>query len=316
VPTVTDALLLLAGLALLTYASDKFVDGAVRVSNILQVSAVIIGALVIGFGTSAPELLVSALASSRGEQDIALGNIVGSNTANVLLVVGAAGLFAVLPITVSIWRRELRLMLVSVAALALVSFDRRITTVEAIGLLVGAVIAIGLIIYWARQDRAGARDLPGEIDEVAGGEHRLGPSIALTVAGLLGTLGGAQMLVVGASGLAETLGLSPAVIGLTIVAIGTSLPELVTAVAAARKGEKDLIVGNIVGSNIFNSLPVAGIAGLLDTTQLDDQFGVSLLVMVGACALFALLARTSFSVSRVEGAVLLACFVAATAVAV
>jgi cation:H+ antiporter len=312
---VLDALMLVAGLALLTYAADKFVIGAVRVATILQVSTVLVGALVIGFGTSAPELLVSALASASGRQDIALGNIVGSNSANVLLVVGAAAAFGILPITVRIWRQEIRLMLVAVAALAIVCADLRVTTVEAILLLVGAVAAIGLIIYWASRDRAAAMELADEIDDLAGGEHTLGGSALLTLLGLLGTLGGAQLLVEGASGLAEAIGLSEAVIGLTVVAIGTSLPELVTAVAAARHGENDLIIGNIVGSNIFNSLPVAGLAGLLDTTALDPQFRVSLVVMVLACLLFAAFARSAFQVHRREGAVLLVGFVAAMALA-
>lgn len=309
-----DLLFLLAGLGLLTYAADKFVQGAVRVATILQVSTVLVGALIIGFGTSAPELLVSALASIDGKQDIALGNIVGSNTANMLLVVGAAAAVGILPIAARIWRQEIRLMLVSVGVLALVTADRRITTVEAIILLVCAAAAIGLIIWWAGRDRAAAMELQGEIQELAGGEHSLLGSSLLTLVGLVGTIGGAQLLVDGASGVAATLGLSEAVIGLTIVAIGTSLPELVTAAAAARREENDLIIGNIVGSNIFNSLPVAGVAGILDTTPLDDQFGLSLLIMLAACGLFALFARNGFEIKRAEGGVLLAAFVVATVV--
>lgn len=309
-----DALFLVAGLALLTYAADKFVLGAVRVATILQVSVVVVGALVIGFGTSAPELLVSALASLDGNQDIALGNIVGSNTANVLLVIGAAAAFGILPITVRIWRQEIRLMLVAVGLLALVTYDGQVTTLDALILLASAVASIGLILFWASRDRAAAAELQDEVGELAGGEHGLGASVALTVAGLLGTLAGAQLLVDGAAGLAEAIGLSQAVIGLTVVAVGTSLPELVTAVAAARRSENDLIIGNIVGSNIFNSLPVAGVAGLLDTTRLDPQFRISLLLMVGACVAFAVFARTGFRVRRREGGILLAGFVAATAV--
>ncbi len=312
---MSDALFLIVGLVLLTVAADRFVIGAVRVATLLRVSTVLVGALVVGFGTSAPELLVSALASSAGKQDIALGNIVGSNTANVLLVVGAAAIFGTLPITVRIWRQEIRLMLVAVLGLALVCADRRVTTLEAVGLLVFAVVSVGLIILWASRDRAAAAELEDEISELVGGEHRLGPSVLLTVAGLIGTLAGAQLLVVGASRLATSLGLSEAVIGLTIVAIGTSLPELVTAVAAARRGENDLIIGNVVGSNIFNSLPVAGIAGLLDTTTLAPQFSRSLVVMLLSCLLFAVFARRAFHVTRPEGMVLLTVFVVATVLA-
>ncbi|CAN5143964.1 calcium/sodium antiporter [soil metagenome] len=310
-----DALYVLVGLVLLTYAADRFVLGAVRIATALRVSVVVVGALVIGFGTSAPELLVSALASLDGKQDIALGNIVGSNTANMLLVVGAAAAFSRLPITSQVWRREIRLMLVSVVALAVVCADLQVTTAEAVGLLGGAVAAIGLIMFWASRDRVAADKLLAEVDGYAG-ETDLARSALLTLGGLIGTLAGAQLLVVGAAGLATTIGLSEAVIGLTVVAIGTSLPELVTATAAARRGESELIVGNVVGSNIFNSLPVAGVAGVLDTTPLDPQFLVSLGVMIAACALFALFARSGFQVRRREGGILLVAFVVATALAV
>ncbi|WP_341253427.1 calcium/sodium antiporter [Euzebya pacifica] len=309
---MSDALFLLAGLAVLTFSADRFVEGAAGVSTLLNVPIVVVGAVVIGFGTSAPELLVSALASVDGRQDIAIGNIVGSNMANLTLVAGAAAAFAILPITLRIWQREIRLMLFPVGLLALVSFDLRIQNFEAVGLLVAAVVCIGLITWWAIEDRRAGRD--DLSDEVASYVQDLTMRRAwtLTGLGLLGTLGGAQMLVTGAAGLATTLGVPEAVIGLTIVAVGTSLPELVTAVAAARRDERDLIVGNVVGSNIFNSLPVAGIAGLLDTTPLDGQLTLSLGLMIGVCILFAIFARRGFQIERTEGLVLLGAFVAAT----
>lgn len=309
---MSDALFLLAGLAVLTFSADRFVEGAAGVSTLLNVPIVVVGAVVIGFGTSAPELLVSALASIDGRQDIAIGNIVGSNMANLTLVAGAAAAFAILPITLRIWQREIRLMLFAVGLLALVSFDLRIQNFEAVGLLVAAVVCIGLITWWAIEDRRAGRD--DLSDEVASYVQDLTMRRAwtLTGLGLLGTLGGAQMLVTGAAGLATTLGVPEAVIGLTIVAVGTSLPELVTAVAAARRDERDLIVGNVVGSNIFNSLPVAGIAGLLDTTPLDGQLTLSLGLMIGVCILFAIFARRGFQIERTEGLVLLGAFVAAT----
>ena len=309
---MSDALFLLAGLAVLTFSADRFVEGAAGVSTLLNVPIVVVGAVVIGFGTSAPELLVSALASIDGRQDIAIGNIVGSNMANLTLVAGAAAAFAILPITLRIWQREIRLMLFAVGLLALVSFDLRIQNFEAVGLLVAAVVCIGLITWWAIEDRRAGRD--DLSDEVASYVQDLTMRRAwtLTGLGLLGTLGGAQMLVTGAAGLATTLGVPEAVIGLTIVAVGTSLPELVTAVAAARRDERDLIVGNVVGSNIFNSLPVAGIAGLLDTTPLDGQLTLSIGLMIGVCILFAIFARRGFQIERTEGLVLLGAFVAAT----
>lgn len=308
-----DLLLLLGGLGLLTVAADRFVLGAARLSAALKVSPVIVGAIVIGFGTSAPEFLVTILATLQGSQALAFGNVVGSNTANVLLVLGAAAVVRPLAVGTATLRRELPLMLAAVGLLALVSVDGRVTGLDATVLLVAAAGVIGFIVVVGLRDREAAAALAAEVEEYAGAAA---PSLArsglLTVLGLVGTLAGAQMLVQGAVGLARTVGISEAVIGLTIVAIGTSLPELVTAVAAARRGETDLVVGNILGSNLFNALPVAGVAGALATTQLGTEFRVSLAIMVGACALAAVLLRSGRQLVRPEGWVLLAMFVAAT----
>jgi cation:H+ antiporter len=308
-----DVLMLLGGLVLLTYAADRFVAGSAQLSTILRISPVLIGAVVIGFGTSAPEFVVTILATLQGAQDLAFGNVVGSNTANMLLVVGAAGLVRPLAVESTTLRRELPLMLVSIGLLTVATVNRRVTTFDALLLLVGAVVVIGIIVRIGLSDRAAAARLEAEVAEFEGDEPpRLGRAVIVTVLGLIGTLAGAQLLVQGATGVAEALGLSQAVIGLTVVAIGTSLPELVTAVAAARRGETQLVVGNVLGSNIFNSLPVAGVAGILDTVGLDEAFVPSLAVMVGACVLAAVFLRTGARVARSEAAVLLALFVVAT----
>lgn len=308
-----DALLLLGGLGLLTVAADRFVLGAARLSALLRVSPVIVGAIVIGFGTSAPEFLVTILATVQGSQDLAFGNIVGSNTANVLLVLGAGA--AVRPLTIGpgTLRRELPLMLAAVVLLAAVSADGRVTGLDAGLLLAAGAAAIVAIVLIGLRDREAAEALTAEVAEYAGeAPPSVLGSVVLTLAGLAGTLGGAQMLVTGAVGIAEALGISQAVIGLTIVAVGTSLPELVTAIAAARRGETDLVVGNILGSNLFNALPVAGAAGALATTQLGSEFRVSLVIMVASCTLAAVLLRSGRRLSRGEGWLLLVGFAAAT----
>jgi cation:H+ antiporter len=311
---LVDLLLLLGGLVLLTFAADRFVLGAARLSTLLRISPVLIGAIVIGFGTSAPEFVVTIIATLQGAQDLAFGNVVGSNTANMLLVIGAAGLVHPLSVGTATLRRELPLMLVAVGLLAVATFNRTVTTPDALLLLVGAVAVIGYIVKLGLSDREAAAKLEAEAAEYGAGEApRLGPTALLTLLGLLGTIAGAQILVEGATGVAEALGLSQAVIGLTVVAIGTSLPELVTAVAAARRGETDLVVGNVLGSNIFNALPVAGVAGLLDTVTLDAAFVPNLGFMLAACVLAAVFLRSGSRVSRVEGAVLLALFVGVTA---
>jgi cation:H+ antiporter len=306
--------MLIGGLALLTVAADRFVLGAARLSTALRISPVLIGAVVIGFGTSAPEFLVTVLASLRGAQDLAFGNIVGSNSANILLVLGAAGLMRPLQISTTTLRRELPLMLGAAFLLAAATWNRMVTGFDAAVLLTGSVLALGFIIWTARQDREAAELLEAEVAEYERADH---PSVArsglLALLGLAGTLAGAQLVVEGAVGIAEAFGISEAVIGLTIVAVGTSLPELVTAVAAARRGETDLVVGNILGSNIFNSMPVAGVAGALETMRLSHDFHLALGIMLIACALAAVFLRTGRRLGRREGAVLLACFVVAMA---
>jgi cation:H+ antiporter len=210
-------------------------------------------------------------------------------------------------------RRELPLSLIAVGALAALTFDREVSTVDAVLLLVLAAVVIGYLVYVGLRDREAAERLRSEVaDYEAEGTPSVGSSSLLAVGGLLGTLAGAQILITGATGLARIIGISEAAIGLTIVAVGTSLPELVTAVVASRKNENDLVVGNILGSNIFNALPVAGVAGLLDTLELDPAFPASVAVMVAAVGLTAVFLFTGNRLGRREGAVLLVAFVAAT----
>ena len=312
-----DSAMLVGGLALLTYAADRFVVGATRLSRLLRVSPVLVGAIVIGFGTSAPEFVVTILATLQGAQDLAFGNVVGSNTANVLLVLGTAGLVRPVLVQTRTVLRELPLMLLSIGLLALATFNRRVTTADALLLVVSALLVIGYMVRMALADRESAAELEAEVAEYEGQDGpRLLPTLLLTALGLVGTLAGAQLLVEGATGVARVIGLSEAVIGLTVVAVGTSLPELVTAVAAARRDETELIVGNVLGSNIFNSLPVAGVAGLLDTVPLDQAFVPSLVAMVGGCLFAALFLRTGHRLARWEAAILLLLFVVATVVTV
>lgn len=309
-----DALLLVTGLALLTYAADRFVLGAARLSSALRVAPVLIGAIVIGFGTSAPELLVSTLATVQGSQDLAFGNIVGSNSANLLLVLGAAALIRPLGVQTTTMRRELPLMLVATGVLTAVAFDRRVVLIEGLVLLAVAAVSLTVIVRTGLQDREAAAALEAEVAEYEGeaGPAPV-PAALLALAGLIGTLAGAQLLVTGATGVARALGVSEAVIGLTVVAVGTSLPELVTAVAAARRNEPDLVVGNVLGSNLFNSVVVGGVSGVLATATLDETFRLSLGVMVGASLLAALFLRTGHLLVRWEALLLLIGFVATTA---
>jgi cation:H+ antiporter len=309
---VIAAALVVGGLVLLTFAADRFVLGAARLSTALSISPVVIGVIVIGFGTSAPELVVTSLASLQGSQDIAFGNIVGSNTANMLLVLGAAALMSPIAVSVVTLRREVPLMLAGVVALTVATADGRATVTVGVALLVAGAAVAAFLVRSAMRDRTGAGVLAGEVEEYEGATPpKPWPSALLALLGLVGTVAGAQMLVVGATELARDLGISEAVIGLTVVAIGTSLPELVTAVAAARRKEADLVVGNVLGSNLFNSLPIAGVAAVLGGPELDPAFGVALGTMMVSCVLASFFLFTGRRLGRREGGFLLLLFAGA-----
>lgn len=312
---VVDLTLLVGGLIVLTVGADRFVLGAARLSLLASVAPVLIGAVVIGFGTSLPELAVSGLAAVRGTQDLALSNLVGSNTANVLLVLGGGAVIRALAVRAATLRREVPVMLAGVGLFALVSADGNLSLIDAVILLVGGALALGLLIRAAVRDRD-TTVVPTDVVEPAEDPPKLVRTLLLAVIGLAAVLGGAHLVVTGAVSLAGAAGVSDVVIGVTVVAVGTSLPELVTAVAAARRGEPDLVVGNVLGSNLFNVLPVAGIAALFGNARLASSFGPNLAVMVVACLIAAGLLRTGRRLTRVEGAGLLTLFVVAIVAAV
>src|SRR5919106_3767468 len=252
------------GLLLLVKASDYFVVGSARLATRLRVSPVFIGVAVIGFGTSAPELLVSGLAAAQGNTELAIGNVVGSNVANMTLVLGTAGLLAVVPVRSAVLRWEAPLSVTAVLAFAIL-VPGGLGLVEGAVLLGLLVVALWLLLRAALAGKGEMVDaMAGEVAVYVDGtvQHSLRAEVVRTGVGLVGTLAGAQLLVWGASGLAARLGVPPEVIGFTLVAIGTSLPELVTAVQAQRHGEPELLVGNLLGSNLFNSLAVGAVIGL------------------------------------------------------
>jgi cation:H+ antiporter len=300
---------IVAGLAVLTYAADQFVVGAARVATSLRLSTVVVGAVVIGFGTSAPELLVSGLASASGSVDLAVGNIVGSNVANLTLVLGIAALITPIAVRSPVLKREAPISLAAVLVFAWV-VQGSLSILEGVVLTVVLVAALSFIILSARVGDAG---LSSEVDEfLTDTPPSLRRESVRTGLGLLGTLGAAQVLVVSATTIAEELGLSQGFIGLTVVAIGTSLPELATAVQAARKSETDLIVGNLLGSNLFNAGAVGAVAAFagsgLPIDRTISTLGVGLMVAVAVGA--TLFMVTGKRVVRWEAIVLLLAYAA------
>jgi cation:H+ antiporter len=298
---------MIVGLALLAFASDWFVVGSARVATELRVPAVIVGAVVIGFGTSAPEMLVTILASARGEASLAVGNVVGSNLANLTLVLGTAALIAPIIVSSRTLRREAPL---STAAVCLfgAALLAGLTTVTGVLLLVTLAVVLFVVVRTAVQSRrSDESELQSEVAEYEdAATSSLSREVGRSAIGFGGTLLGAQLVVSSALSVAQGLGLSEGFVGLTIVAIGTSLPELVTAIQGARRGEHDLVVGNVLGSNLFNSLAAGGLIGVVaGTVTVEGRMIWSLALMVGVALFVGLVMVWRRTLRRIEAAVLL-----------
>lgn len=301
-----NLVLVVAGLAVLARGADAFVVAAARLAVTLRLSPVVVGAVVVGFGTGAPELLVSTLAAGRGSIDLAAGNIVGSNLANLTLVLGVAGVVARPETLPRVVRREAPLSLAAVALFALL-VQGGLTRVEGGVLVAALVVAVVVMLRAAGPDDTAGRpepaieelvveleeriEGPGEADLAAVAAAPTRRDVGRVVAGLAATVAGAHVLVVGAQRMAEDLGLSGGFVGLTLVAVGTSLPELVTAVQSARRGETALLAGNVLGSNVFNSTAVGGAAALVGPGVITDGGltvvgGVSMVLVAALAWLF------------------------------
>lgn len=279
----------IAGLALLVWSADKFVDGAVGVAKFCGMSSLLIGMVVVGFGTSAPEMVVSALSALQGNPELALGNAYGSNIANIALILGVTAI--IIPVVVkkiALWRDLPILLAVSVLAFYQLH-DGAISRMDAVVLL--AVFA-GIMLFNILSERAIAKKAAAEnpVDAAqpdSAKKSSLSKSVLWLVLGLVLLVASSRMLVWGAVEIARSLGVSDLLIGLTIVAVGTSLPELASSIMAARKGEDDLAVGNILGSNLFNTMAVVGIAGVIAPMDSVDKsvFTRDLPLMLGLTAL-------------------------------
>jgi cation:H+ antiporter len=250
------------GLAVLVWSADKFVDGAVGIAEFCGMSTLLIGMVIVGFGTSAPELTVSAISASQGNPALALGNAYGSNIANIALILGATALISPILMQRSVIRGDLPILIaVSLLSIALV-WDGSVVRWNGVLLLVVFALVMAYSI-WRELKKARVEASNSVEEESAGKQTSLGKSIFWLVLGLALLVASSRALVWGAVEIARTLGVSDLLIGLTIVAIGTSLPELASSIAAARKGENDLALGNIIGSNLFNTLAVVGLAATI-----------------------------------------------------
>lgn len=315
---LTQILLAAAGLALLTVAADHLVLGSSRLATRLSIPPVVVGVVVIGLGTSAPEFLVSGVAAARGDAGIAVGNIVGSNILNLTLILGVAGLVGSVAVASAVIRREVPLAVGAVVVFAFTAWFG-LSWVTGLLLAVLAACAVALLLRWAGRGR-GDQELAEEVEEFTDAPATVDMPVAVAalpgwvepvraVLALAGVLGGAQLLVANAATIAADLGVSQVIIGFTLVALGTSLPELVTAIAGQRRGESDLVVGNLFGSNLFNSLIGGSIVGFA-SGGVPATAGVALLVaMILTSGLAWALLRRGLALTRVEGAALLAAYV-------
>ena len=305
--------LLPVGLLILIKGADLLVDGAVGLAERFGVSPLVIGLTIVAMGTSAPEVAASVTAALKGKGDMALGNVYGSNIANLAMVGGICAMVRPIRVNLSMLRRELPVMVGVVVLLWPFINDLMLDRWEC-GILLGVfAVLIGFAVWNAKRqgDESPAQEarIDREIDEVQGKSVRsFGRNTTYTLIGLVALAVGARLAVAGAEFIGESAGLSPAVIGCTILAVGTSLPELITCLVAAFKGHDDLSIGNLVGSNIFNTLLVVGGAGVIRPFVITSRLiGTDYLLMVGTCVVFMLIAMIAKKISRLSGAIL-ACF--------
>jgi cation:H+ antiporter len=309
-------LAVVAGLALLIWSAEKFIDGAAATSHWLGLSPLLIGMLVIGFGTSAPEMMVSVLAAMQGNPGLAVGNAYGSNIANIGLVLGFVALMAPLAVHSGVIRKEMPLLVGVMLLTGLMLHDGWVSRWESVLLLVALALFIGVSIVRSRGQQGDPL-----VDEVAESldskAMSRGKSLMWTLAGLVLLIISSRLLVWGAVEIAVGFGVSDLIIGLTVVAIGTSLPELASSISALRRKEHDMVLGNVVGSNLFNSLAVVGLAGVISPIEVGREVLVrDWSVMTGMTVMMVLFAFSwrgrPRRINRLEGGVLFSMFIAYT----
>lgn len=308
------SLAILGGFILLVWSADRFVEGAAATAKHAGMPSLLIGMVIVGFGTSAPEMVVSAMAAIDGNPDLALGNALGSNIVNTGLILGLTAIITPILVQSKIVRKEIPLLLLISSVLGYFLWDGSLTRLESILLLVGFFSLIGWSIYSAMKGKGDK--LESEMDqELIEHEMPIKKAVFWLVIGLVLLIVSSRVLVWGAVSIAEALGVSDLIIGLTIVALGTSLPELAASIIAVRKGEHDIAIGNVVGSNMFNLLAVVGIAGVISpiTGMSSEVMSRDWLVMMGLTIALLFMAygfRGAGRINRLEGTGLLIAFCA------
>jgi cation:H+ antiporter len=303
------------GLILLVWSADKFVEGAAATARHFGMPALLIGMVIVGFGTSAPEMVVSALASSQGNPGIALGNAYGSNITNIALILGITALISPIAVHSQVLRKELPILTIITFAAAWQLWDGNLSRMDAVVLLLIFAGLMGWTIWQGMQKKTDqfGTEMNEELEQ-----HKMPIKRAVfwLITGLLLLILSSRVLVWGAVEIATSLGVSDLIIGLTIVAVGTSLPELASSVIAARKGEHDIALGNIIGSNLFNTLAVVGIAGSIAPMAVSQELlyrdVMTMIVLTLSLFVFGYGFRGQGRINRIEGGILLSAYVAYT----
>ena len=299
---IFDVVLIIAGVAMVLYGADRLTEGASALARRMNVSEIIIGLTIVAAGTSAPELFVSLVSALKGTPDMAIGNVVGSNTMNAMLIVGCAAVVAPMSLSRNTVRKDIPFAVVASVLLPLLAIDAAIGRIDGIILLAGFA---AFMYYTLSQAKAGET---APSDETKMQNPWL--SVFFVVLGLALLVIGSNIFVDSASRVAYALGLSEAVVGLTIVAGGTSLPELATSVVAARKGQSAIAIGNVIGSNVFNILMILGLTATISPMQIQGITHIDLLMMLGSIVMVWLFSRTKYTVERWEGALLAVIYIA------
>ncbi|MEE9904658.1 MAG: calcium/sodium antiporter [Chlorobium sp.] len=306
------------GLALLVWSAGRFVDGSAAAASHFNVPPLLIGMVIVGFGTSAPEMTVSAISSLQGKPDIALGNVFGSNITNIALILGLTAMLSPIAVQSGVLRKELPVLTLMTAIAAFLMYDGMLGRTDALILLLLFALLMGWSV-WEGIRKPGDEFGAEMQEELQQHKMPLGKALMLVAAGLLLLLVSSRMLVWGAVGIAAALGVSDIVIGLTVVAVGTSLPELASSLVAVRKGEHDIALGNVIGSNLFNILAVTGIAGVIYPAAIDQTVFSRDIVIMLMLTLSLFIIGYGFRgegtgrINRIEGTALLASYIAYTA---
>ena len=290
-----DVVLIVVGVALVLFGADRLTEGASALARRMNVPEIIIGLTIVAAGTSAPELFVSLVSALKGTPDLAVGNVVGSNTMNAMLIVGCAAMVAPMTISRSTVKKDIPFSVGASVLLILLAVDSFLGRVDGIILLLGFAVFMAYTLMQAKT---------GSTDEVQAETSPVWKNIVYLVGGLLGLVLGSNLFVDSASSVAYALNISEGVVGLTVVAGGTSLPELATSVVAARKGQSAIAIGNVIGSNVFNILLILGLTATISPMEIEGITTIDMAVMLISVALVWMFSFTRYTVERWEGAVL------------